>query len=51
MTLVRTAPRRAAIAVVAAAAVLAAVVAGSSGISTDTELAGGKTSTQGASWR
>lgn len=54
MTLVRTAPRRMAIAAVATAAVLAAVLAGSAGsagISTDTELAAGKTSTQGASWR
>ncbi len=51
MTLVRTAPRRAVIAAVATAAVLAAVVAGSTGISTDTALAGSKISTQGASWR
>jgi len=50
MTVVRIAPRRLAIAAVATAAVLAAVLAGSSGISTDTELAGAKT-TQGASWR
>lgn len=51
MTLVRTAPRRLAIAAITAAAVLAAVLAGSSGISTDSELAAGKTTTQGASWR
>jgi len=51
MTTVRTAPRRVAIAAVATAAVLAAVLAGSSGISTDTELAGGKITTQGAKLR
>ena len=52
MTVVRTAPRRVAIAAVAAAAaaVLVGVLAGSSGVSTDTQLAGAKT-TQGASWR
>ena len=50
MTVVRIAPRRVAIAAVATAAVLVAVLAGSSGISTDTELAGAK-ATQGASWR
>ena len=51
MTLVRTAPRRLAVAAVTTAAVLAAVLAGSSGIGTDTALAGGKTTTKGASWR
>jgi len=50
MTVVRTAPRRVAIAAAATALVLAGVLAGSSGISTDTEQAGAKT-TAGATWR